>query len=197
MRLFVVVTACLLGAGAPWAAVRSRVRLRGLGGPLAARRDGRRPSAAARRGRPGARPAPARLDLVVLLDLVDVAIASGASLPRAVGAVGQAADAEALVRAASALTLGADWSAAWSGAPAWLAPLVDGLAPTWATGATPGPALRATADRVRRARRVQAREAAGRLGVLLVLPLGLCFLPAFVLIGLVPVIASLAAGVLG
>jgi len=45
--------------------------------------------------------------------------------------------------------------------------------------------------------RSAAREAAGRLGVRLVLPLGLCFLPAFILIGLVPVILSLAAGLLG
>ena len=31
----------------------------------------------------------------------------------------------------------------------------------------------------------------------LVLPLGLCFLPAFVLLGLVPMILSLAAGLFG
>jgi pilus assembly protein TadC len=34
------------------------------------------------------------------------------------------------------------------------------------------------------------------LGVRLVLPLGLCFLPAFVLVGLVPVLASLGRGLL-
>ena len=61
----------------------------------------------------------------------------------------------------------------------------------------PGAALRAAAGTLRRERHVRALEAAARLGVRLVLPLGLCYLPAFVLVGLVPVIVSMAAGVLG
>lgn len=60
-------------------------------------------------------------------------------------------------------------------------------------GAAPGPALRAGAEQLVRERRAQVREAAGRLGVRLVLPLGLCFLPAFVLLGLVPVMVSVGA----
>src|SRR6185369_7333403 len=44
---------------------------------------------------------------------------------------------------------------------------------------------------------VQAAEARARTaGVLVVLPLGLCFLPAFVLTGLVPVIVAVVGGVL-
>ncbi|MDT7545909.1 MAG: hypothetical protein QOE99_2019, partial [Actinomycetota bacterium] len=39
-------------------------------------------------------------------------------------------------------------------------------------------------------------EAARRVGVLVVAPLGLCFLPAFVLLGIVPVVAGLAASLL-
>jgi hypothetical protein len=114
--------------------------------------------------------------------------------------VGDAAGGEAgqaLVRASSALMMGADWPAAWQGAPSRLSPVVDGLAPTWITGAAPGPALRAAVGHLRRERRSAAREAAGRLGVHLVLPLGLCFLPAFVLIGLVPVMISLGSDLLG
>jgi pilus assembly protein TadC len=44
---------------------------------------------------------------------------------------------------------------------------------------------------------VRTRTAAGALGVQLVLPLGLCFLPAFVLLGLVPMILSLAGNLMG
>jgi pilus assembly protein TadC len=48
-----------------------------------------------------------------------------------------------------------------------------------------------------RAEVVAATEARARTaGVLVVLPLGLCFLPAFVLIGLVPVIVGVVGGVL-
>jgi len=46
------------------------------------------------------------------------------------------------------------------------------------------------------ARRSAARTAAARLGVRLVLPLGACFLPAFVLIGLVPVLLALGIDLL-
>ena len=48
-----------------------------------------------------------------------------------------------------------------------------------------------------RADAVQTAEARARTaGVLVVLPLGLCFLPAFVLTGLVPVIVAVVGGVL-
>jgi tight adherence protein B len=49
---------------------------------------------------------------------------------------------------------------------------------------------------VRHARRSSARTAAARLGVRLVLPLGVCYLPAFVLVGLVPVLLALGIGLL-
>lgn len=138
--------------------------------------------------------------MVLVLDLLDVAVASGAALPRAVQAVGEAVggvDGEALTAAARALVLGAGWTGAWSGAPAHLRPVVQCLADSWVSGAAPGPLLRAAADEVNRTRRRAAREAAGRLGVRLVLPLGLCLLPAFVLLGLVPVVLSLSSGLLG
>jgi hypothetical protein len=139
------------------------------------------------------------VDVVLVLDLLDVAVSSGAALPRAVEAVGQAVggpDGATLTAAARALVLGAGWTGAWSAAPRHLEPVVACLADSWASGAAPGPRLRAAADEVNRARRRAAREAAGRLGVRLVLPLGLCLLPAFVLLGLVPVVLSLAGGLL-
>ncbi len=131
--------------------------------------------------------------MAVLLALLDSAVGSGAGVPRALAAVGRAVggpDGVALERASAALVLGAGWTTAWTGAPARMRLVADCLAPTWTTGAAPGPALRAAATGLLRERRTVAREAAGRLGVALVLPLGLCFLPAFVLIGLVPVLVS-------
>ncbi|RYV49382.1 type II secretion system F family protein [Pengzhenrongella frigida] len=193
MRLAAVaiaLTLCLLGAGAPWLAVRSAARLPVVG--VRARPDHAEVARAT-----GSIGPPGRLDVLVLLDLLDAAIASGVSLPRALAAVGDAAggvDGGVLKLASSALVMGADWSTAWVAAPVRLDPVIEGLAPTWVTGAAPGPALRAAAAHLRRERRTAAREAVGRLGVHLVLPLGLCFLPAFVLIGLVPVMVSLGAG---
>jgi hypothetical protein len=103
----------------------------------------------------------------------------------------------ALLRAGRALLLGAAWPEAWDGAPGTLVPLADALEPAWVDGAAPGPLLRQAAASVRSTRHREAQEAAARLGVRLVLPLGLCFLPAFVLLGLVPVVLAAGGAVLG
>lgn len=195
--LVIEVGGLLAGATAPW-----RV---GVGGRLAAvrapRGDGWSPRGdrASPRGAsvdPRGRRTSSR-DVVLLLDLLDMAVSAGAGLPRALEAVGDAvggADGDQLARVSVELLLGAPWSAAWAGTPDELTPIAECLEAAWVQGAAPGPALRARAGVVRRDRRRAAREAAGRLGVHLVLPLGLCFLPAFVLLGLVPVMVSLASG---
>ncbi|MGW6129581.1 type II secretion system F family protein [Cellulomonas sp. NPDC055163] len=205
-----LVVALLVGlARVPWSTGRS-ARLAGVG------RRCRRAAGSLRGGAPDASLGDAVLDdavldgavlddaggvdVVLVLDLLEVAVASGAALPRAVHAVGDAVggdDGAALTAAARALVLGAGWSAAWSAVPGRLAPVAECLADSWSSGAAPGPRLRAAADEVNRDRRRSAREAAGRLGVRLVLPLGLCLLPSFVLLGLVPVVVSLAGGLLG
>ena len=160
----------------------------------------RRPRPAARSGpRPGTSvQVPGLMDTVLLLDLLDVAISTGASLPRALTAVGGAVGGEqgdGLARGGAALLLGATWQSAWSGTA--LADVVGALEASWSTGTAPGPALRGRSDQLRRDRRTRTRTAAGALGVQLVLPLGLCFLPAFVLLGLVPMILSLAGDLVG
>jgi len=140
------------------------------------------------------------IDRALLLDVVDAALSAGAPIPRALQCVGELAGGPvgaALVRAGGALVLGASWPAAWSGSPPAVQDLADGLEPAWSSGVAPGPALRARAARIRAERRSRTRAAAATLGVHLVLPLGLCFLPAFVLLGLVPLVLSLATGLLG
>jgi pilus assembly protein TadC len=187
-----VVSACLLGvvvAGSPW----------WTGGVRRARRPADRLSAVARRRR-RRRSAGARVDAVLLLDIVDAGLSAGASIPRTLQVVGGLLDDDdgrALARAGGALLLGASWSAAWAGSPLPVGDLADALEPAWRTGSAPGPSLRARAGQVRAERRTRVRAAAATLGVHLVLPLGLCFLPAFVLLGLVPLVISLASGLLG
>jgi pilus assembly protein TadC len=58
------------------------------------------------------------------------------------------------------------------------------------SGAALADALNRLGKELRAERTVTAVAAAQRAGVLVVLPLGLCFLPAFVLAGLVPVVIS-------
>jgi len=86
---------------------------------------------------------------------------------------------------------------AWAGVPGRLEALERALAEAWRSGAAPVPVLRQLASRARRERREAATEAAGRLGVRLVVPLGLCLLPSFALLGIVPLVLSLGAELLG
>lgn len=139
------------------------------------------------------------VDVQVGLGLVGAAMRSGAGVPRALEATGGAiggSDGAVLTRAAHALVLGAAWERAWTDVPRDLDPMVRALRGAWVDGAAPGEALRAAGEEVRHERRASARTAAARLGVRLVLPLGVCYLPAFVLVGLVPVLMALGIDLL-
>jgi len=139
------------------------------------------------------------VDVQVVLELVAAALRSGAGVPRALEATGGAIggpDGAVLTRAAHALVLGSTWERAWTGAPPVLDPMVRALRGAWMDGAAPGEALRAAGEEVRHEQRSEARTAAARLGVRLVLPLGACYLPAFVLVGLVPVLLALGINLL-
>lgn len=140
------------------------------------------------------------LDPAVLLDLAAAALDAGASIPAALIALGEAAEGasgSALRRSGAALTLGAPWHEAWGHASSDLSAVADALEPAWTEGVPAGPLLVRAADHVRAERGRVAHEAAARLGARLVLPLGLCFLPAFVLLGLVPVLLATGSGLLG
>lgn len=104
----------------------------------------------------------------------------------------------AFAKVAAHLRLGADPESAWRHLAA--VPELGGLARSAAraarTGAPLGDLVEAVAADLRARQRASARTAARKVGVRLAAPLGGCFLPAFVLIGVVPVIAGLAKGLL-
>lgn len=153
--------------------------------------------------RPRAGPPPGsgqEVELAVVLDLLDAACTSGAGVPGALVAVGDAIGGRRgplLRRAGAALLLGAPWQDAWDGCLPGDRRVPAALRAAWEDGVPPGHALRGAAEAARRERHARAAEAAGRLGVRLVLPLGLCYLPAFLAVGLVPVLLSMADGALG
>lgn len=143
----------------------------------------------------------AGVDITVVLELLDVATRAGAPVPRALDVVGTAIggnDGRVLREVGAALVLGAPWRAAWDrpDRTARLDPVDYALKQAWEGGSPPGHLLAAASEQLRREVTSRARTAAGQLGVRLVLPLGLCLLPAFVLIGLVPVFVSLGEGLL-
>ncbi|WP_186818341.1 type II secretion system F family protein, partial [Nocardia ninae] len=113
---------------------------------------------------------------------------------------------EALRRAADLLALGADPATAWERAAADEtgragAEEVESLARMARRSARSGASLAVAVGELAEQRRSAVEDAAAakaeRAGVLIGGPLGLCFLPAFVCLGIVPVVIGLAGRVLG
>lgn len=139
-------------------------------------------------------------DAAMMLELIGAMLDAGAGLGRSLELVAALVppDLERQLRpVVSALAIGADWETAWrsSGArsPQLLA-LRDALAFAALTGAPSAALLYAQAARLRRERNRAAEQRAAALGVKLVVPLGLCSLPAFVCLGVVPVLLGLLPG---
>ena len=128
--------------------------------------------------------------LAVCLEVgLPVAVATAAAAEPLPGRAGTE-----LRRVAGLLELGADPEQAW-GAAGRLPPLaafarVAGRSA--ATGAALARAARAEAARLQAASTDLAEARAQRVAVLVTAPLGLCFLPAFLVLGIVPVVIGLA-----
>jgi Flp pilus assembly protein TadB len=144
----------------------------------------------------------ARSDLPFAADLLAAALCAGVPPDRAALTVGAAVGGPVGVRlcgAGHALRLGEPPADAWTslahvhGAER----LVRAVVRSSDSGAALARALTRLADELRDAAVADAEAAARRAGVLVVLPLGLCFLPAFLLAGVVPVVIAVLSGVLG
>ncbi|MCL3789325.1 hypothetical protein H6X68_05540 [Actinomyces sp. 186855] len=147
------------------------------------------------------------VDEALCLDLACAALGAGASVPGCLEALGRALEEDALGVVGRALLLGASWEAAWQApehtgaaeARRWRhrrEGLELSLRPGWEDGASPAPLLTARAAALRAGRQAAEREAAERLAVRLVVPLGLCHLPAFLLLAIVPVVLSVGSDLL-
>ena len=106
--------------------------------------------------------------------------------------------ADVLLRTAELLALGSDPVQAW--APALAEPATAALARGARRSARSGTALAEVADGLARQIRAAAADTAEaraqRAAVLIAGPLGLCFLPAFLCLGMVPVVVGLAGQLL-
>lgn len=146
--------------------------------------------------RASARPDPTGL----ILHAVRAAMLAGADVASALAAVALAVGPEPELGAmavrlrdvALALASGDDWDEAWLSAP--LPALERSLRLPWERGAHAAPILAAVASGEAVARRRSVQIAASELSVRLTLPLALCLLPAFVLVGIVPLLVSLVGG---
>jgi pilus assembly protein TadC len=140
-------------------------------------------------------------DLPFAADLLGAALRAGATPDSAARSVGSAVGGpigDRLARVDRALRLGASAEEAWSylGEVEGGKRVIQAAVRSQHSGAAFAGSLYRVADDLRADRLIAADAAARRAGVLIVLPLGLCFLPAFVLAGLVPVIVAVLGDVL-
>jgi Flp pilus assembly protein TadB len=155
-----------------------------------------------RRSQDGGRTSEARLlePLPVACDLLAVCLAAGLPMAGALTAVAGAVPGDlgdALERVAGMARLGADAGRAWHDAPAVLEPLARTIRRSETSGARAAPALHALAADLRASARAATDAAVRRAGVRILAPLGLCFLPAFVCLGIAPLVIGIAGDVLG
>ncbi len=159
-------------------------------------------------------------DSSLILDLLAAMLSAGASVENALAVVAESCEPStrtSLTRVHAARLLGASWDAAWDtgaaegGSPQGVSrrgarsvrtrsehhrvmsihEIRQGLQFATTTGAPSAALLRAHAHQLRRRHNREIDRRAAALGVQLVLPLGLCSLPAFICLGVVPVVLGL------
>ncbi|WP_407287394.1 type II secretion system F family protein [Streptomyces sp. BP-8] len=143
-----------------------------------------------------------RTELAPAGDLLAACLAAGAGPRESAEAVGRSLHgpvAERLRQVAAELRLGGEPAVVWPRLAAL--PGAEGLARCMERAGVSGvPAVESVSRIAAELRAEQARAAtarARRAGVLVTLPLAACFLPAFLVLGVAPVLIGLAAGLLG
>ena len=139
-----------------------------------------------------------RRDLPHVVTLLAAALRAGVAPAHAVDLVCRAlpgAAGERLVPLAARLRLGGDPSVVWAGLGADdpLSPLGRTLARAHRTGAPIVAAVERLAEELAQQSRAQVEDRARSIGVRAAVPLGLCLLPSFLLLGIVPLAVSLAS----
>ena len=181
--------ALLVLVGRPWAALAGVVLAPVVGAAV------RRLETADER----ARALVVRRQLPEALDLVSAVLAAGRPPAAALALV---ADVTApplaldLRAVADRLAVSGEVRAALVELPDSLAVLGRALGRAEDTGAPVAGVVASAADDTRRDARAARREAGRRVGVRTAAPLGLCFLPAFLLVGIVPTVVALAGSLL-
>ncbi|WSC96840.1 type II secretion system F family protein [Streptomyces sp. NBC_01754] len=139
--------------------------------------------------------------LPIAADLLAACLLVGAGPQDAAEAVGESVSGPLgarLARTAAEIRLGVEPADAWGrfGEIPGAAPLARCLERAGATGAPAADPVSRLADEIRGARASASVARAQRAGVLITAPVGLCFLPAFLAVGVAPVVIGLATGLL-
>lgn len=138
----------------------------------------------------------------ICADLLATAVAAGATVSEAMIVVAQAVDEPMRSRLRSVITaidMGADPHSAWT---SWLdepalSPIAQAIIRSQHSGSPLTAVLDAAAADMRQAYRADVEARARAAGVRAVAPLALCYLPAYLMVGVVPVVAGFASALFG
>ncbi len=141
-----------------------------------------------------------RRDLPHVVALLGAALRSGAAPTTALDVVRRAlpgAAADVLAPVAARLALGTDPAEVWTvvARDPVLGPLGAALARAHRSGAPVVDAVERLSVELGRASRAEVEDRARAVGVRAAVPLGICLLPAFLLLGIVPLVAGLARSI--
>ncbi|MDN6171055.1 MAG: type II secretion system F family protein [Micrococcaceae bacterium] len=135
---------------------------------------------------------PTTADVPLLLELAATLLDAGLPVNGVLATLArEVAPCRGLQPVVRCLDLGIDWQRAWQAAPAELLGIGEALAFAHLTGAATSGLLRSAADQARRSEARRTEKEAAELGVKMVIPLGVCALPAFICLGIVPVVMAL------
>jgi Flp pilus assembly protein TadB len=191
----------LLMSVAVWVVLGSRVRSRVIGvtgspgSPEFSARRGRQKRE--RKSSDVGRSDEISLQASVVADVLAATLAAGAPIEAALRGAVEASDQPTrghLERVVSALEWGADPHQAWAALldDPGFAPVARVVVRSHTTGASMSDALESAAMALRKTHVTAVEARARAAGVRSVAPLALCFLPAYLLVGVVPVIAGFA-----
>jgi pilus assembly protein TadC len=130
-----------------------------------------------------------------VIDLLALTLRGGVGLVEAMEAVAARVGGPLgmhLRSVAAAGRWGVDDETAWASVPSAWQPAARALRMAATAGVPPADALAGAADEVRRAEQQRLEVATATLGIRIVLPLGLLFLPAFILTTVMPIVIALA-----
>ena len=135
---------------------------------------------------------PCIMPLPLVLEMLGVARRHGTSIPTALITVGEMASEEfgaGLRSAGERLQDGIAWDEAWTEGDE-LAVIRDAFASSWSSGSSPVNRLETAIEQLDWDERSRIERSAAKLSIRLLLPTGLCMLPAFVAIGVIPAVMS-------
>lgn len=136
-------------------------------------------------------------DPALVLDIMAQLFAAGSSLANGLHSVGRYfPGCRPLTDVANYLQLGIDWDTAWhhTDDDPQLSQLAHELRFVYASAVPSAHMLSTAATALRANRKRMAEQLAQELTIRLVLPTGLCLLPSFILLGIIPMVLALFPG---